>query len=210
MKRFITLLVFITAILICFFVYQTYQYNRPIPDGAVALEFPLKNGGFLTVQSGKFGNIHTTPVEKYALDIVRSPSLASFFKFRQAGLESDATYGTPVYSPCLGRVKKVRDGISDQPIGIKNRAAGSGNTVIIGCYGFDIMMAHFKINSIKVKEGDQIQIGEDIGQIGNSGNTDGPHLHIMAYLSNDLSGEKTPLPITFAGKYLRRGDNFTN
>lgn len=82
--------------------------------------------------------------------------------------------------------------------------------IIITCDGFNVMMAHFRKNSIKLKVGDQVQLGEKIGQVGNSGNTDGPHLHIMVYLSDNASGEKTPLPITFKGRYLYTWDAISN
>lgn len=185
---------------------------RPTPRGTVPLAFPLKNGTFLITQSGRsliFGR-HTSPTEKYALDIVRFPTLKSFFKFRQTNLEADITYNIPVYSPCSGSVKKIRDGIADQPIGIKNSVEKEGNLVVIACDNFDVTLAHFKKNSIAVQEGDGVTLGEEIGRVGNSGNSDGPHLHLIAYLSNDITREKTPLPLTFAGRYLHTLDSFVN
>lgn len=96
------------------------------------------------------------------------------------------------------------------PIGIKGKSS-EANYVVIGCNGFSISLVHFKSNSVLVKVGDQITVGQKVGLIGDSGFTDGPHLHIMAFRVN-LSNERTPvpLPITFNGKYYYRGDNFTN
>lgn len=207
-KKFFIL--FITVLIICFLLLIVHLNNLVIPSKTVSLEYPLKNGTFLVAQGGKTWFAHKTPLEKYALDIVRFPVLSSLIRFRDASLGSDITFGTPIYSPCLGQVKIVKDGVPDQPIGLKDPAEGSGNTVVIACDGFDVMMGHFKKNSIKVKPGDKLPAGETIGLIGNSGNTDGPHLHIMAYLVNDSTGGKTPLPITFNGRYLRTFDSFTN
>ena len=204
------LILIIIAVIVGVFFYEIYLNSRSVPNGAVSLEYPLKNGTFWIAQSGKTWLAHKTPLEKHADDIVRFPTLASFFRFRDTRLESDVTFGTPIFSPCLGQVKIVREGVSDQPIGIKNPAEGSGNTVVVSCNGFDVMMGHFKKNSIKVKEGDEIKIGEELGQVGNSGNSDGPHLHIQAYSTNALTGEKTPLPMTFEGRYLYQWDRFTN
>lgn len=210
MKRLLIVILFILAIPTVLFIVRKYRETLPIPAGTVSLEYPLKDGKYLVTASGSFLGVHSTPIEKYALDILRFPTLGSFFKFHQADLEANETYNVPVYCPCIGYVKKMRDGIVDQPIGIKNPKVPEGNFVIIGCPNFNVMMAHFKKGTFKIKESDQVQIGEIIGQIGNSGNTDGPHLHIVAYLSNDSTGEKTPLPITFNGRYFRTFDSFTN
>ena len=41
------------------------------------------------------------------------------------------------------------------------------------------MYAHIKTGSIKVKPGDQVKAGQLIGSVGNTGNTNGPHLHFQ-------------------------------
>jgi murein DD-endopeptidase MepM/ murein hydrolase activator NlpD len=41
-----------------------------------------------------------------------------------------------------------------------------------------IRYAHFHENTITVKEGDNIMSGKDIGKMGSSGNSTGPHVHI--------------------------------
>ncbi|HCM81780.1 MAG: Cell wall endopeptidase, family M23/M37 [Microgenomates group bacterium GW2011_GWC1_43_11] len=210
MKRSLIVILFILTIPSAVFIVRKYRETLPIPAGAVSLEYPLKNGKYLVTASGSFWGIHSRQIEKYALDILRFPSLGSLFKFHQADLETNETYNTPVDSPCVGYVKKMRDGIADQPIGIKNPKAPEGNFIVIGCPNFDVLMAHFKKGSFKIKEGDKVQTGEVIGLIGNSGNTDGPHLHIMIYSTDDSTGEKTPLPITFNGRYFRILDSFTN
>lgn len=210
MKRLLIVILFILAIASVLFLVSKYRETLPIPAGAVSLEYPLKNGKYLVTASGSFLGIHNTPIEKYALDISRFPSIGSLFKFHQAGLDANETYNTPVYSPCVGYVKKMRDGVADQPIGITNPKLPEGNFIVIGCPNFYVMMAHFKKGSFKIKVGDKVQTGEVIALIGNSGNTTGPHLHIMAFSTNDLTGKQTPLPITFNGRYLRTFDSFTN
>jgi murein DD-endopeptidase MepM/ murein hydrolase activator NlpD len=213
MKRLlIAVLIVLLLILIipsAVFVVGKYRETLPVPNGAVNMKYPLKNGKYLVTASGHFFTIHATPIEKYALDIVRFPSVGSYFKFHQTDLRKNETYNTPVYSPCTGNIRKMRDGIDDQPIGIKSPEEGGGNFVVIRCPNFDVMMAHFKKGSFKIKLNDKVQVGEEIALIGNSGNTDGPHLHIMAYLTNDSTGEHTPLPITFGGRYLRSLDSFS-
>lgn len=55
-----------------------------------------------------------------------------------------------------------------------------GNQVILkhsnGEYSF---YAHLIPNSLKVKKGDKVKRGQILGKVGNSGNSDGPHLHFQ-------------------------------
>src|SRR5262249_22308006 len=54
----------------------------------------------------------------------------------------------------------------------------TGNHVIVdigeGRYAF---YAHMQPQSLRVKVGDKVITGQVLGRLGNSGNTDGPHLH---------------------------------
>lgn len=173
------------------------------------MQYPLKNGTFEVIQSGRFWNIHESESEKYAMDITKVSSLKSWFQFRKSDLESDSSYQVPVYSPCLGIVRKVTDGFGDMPIGIVGKPT-EANAVIIGCDGFNVSLVHFKRGSIVVEEGDTVNIGQEIAEVGNSGYSFGPHLHIAAYKTDSLTGKTVNVPITFDGRYFYRGDSFTN
>lgn len=194
-----------------FYVANLIKHARPIPAGAVSIEFPLKNGHFYVTVGGRTRTMHTSVDQKYALDIIRFPKLSEWFQFRNTSLESNSTYNTPVYSPCSANIIKTFDGVADQPIGISDAETSVGNAVIMKCDdGFYVMMAHFKAGTIKVKIGDQVTVGEQIAQIGNSGHSGGPHLHIDAFRFGSSTSDVIPLPIIFAGKYLLAGDSFTN
>lgn len=58
-----------------------------------------------------------------------------------------------------------------------------------------------------VKAGDVVKVSQQIALIGDSGQSSGPRLLIMACQSSpNPDDEKTPLPLLFNGKYLWRGD----
>jgi hypothetical protein len=176
-----------------------------VPEGAVDMEFPLKDGEYFVSQSGpdRVANVHIAPHERYALDIEKTQSFWAMFTLKRT-LESDPIFGDTVYSPCEGVVKDVRIGMPDQPIG-KRDPSKPGNFVTIACGEFMVRMFHFKQNTIEVKAGDFLKAGDRVGLVGNSGNTTGPHLHITAYREIDRGGE-APLPITFSGRYLLKDD----
>ena len=51
-----------------------------------------------------------------------------------------------------------------------------------GNYAF---YAHLKTGSVKVKAGDQLSAGQVIATLGNTGNTDAPHLHFHVMSTPD-------------------------
>ena len=93
-------------------------------------------------------------------------------------------YGTPVLAAASGVVVSVLDGMPDQqPVGtITNVPPGqsSGNSIVedIGG-GRYVGYGHFKPGSIPawVRPGARLRAGDLIGRVGNSGNSDAPHLH---------------------------------
>lgn len=70
------------------------------------------------------------------------------------------------------------------------------------------LLAHFRPGSVRVRTGERVTIGQPVGEVGNSGNTTEPHLHISAQLpgsaNEPLSGE--PLAIAIDGEYWVRND----
>ena len=97
--------------------------------------------------------------------------------------------GTPLYAIGDGIVVDCNDGVKDQPPG---KPAGSGapsNWIILkftapkdSKYAGQTLYAyyqHLKQGGVKVKRGDRVQQGDLIGRSGNSGNTTGPHLHLV-------------------------------
>lgn len=207
MKRTL-LIVFVLVAIGCGYYFFKIQTNksRSVPSGAVSLEFPLQGGRFQAVQSGPNKSIHNLPIEKYALDFTRAAVLSDFFKFRKSELASNTTFGTPVNSPCDGSVAIVEDGFPDMPIGTRGQA-NEGNHITIDCGRFNVALVHFKKGSVLVRVGDIVTVGKQIALVGNSGASDGPHLHMMAYRKGpNPDNDKTPLPMIFNGKYLFRGD----
>jgi murein DD-endopeptidase MepM/ murein hydrolase activator NlpD len=57
-----------------------------------------------------------------------------------------------------------------------------------------------RVDSATVRVGEKLKKGQEIGQVGNSGNTSGPHLHFQL--------QRGPLPLT-ADQVAWEIDNFT-
>ncbi len=91
--------------------------------------------------------------------------------------------GISVLAAAAGRVLRTRDGINDVSIRVTGRAAVAGkecgNGVVVDHgEGWSTQYCHLKQGSIIVAPGQRIQAGAVLGQIGLSGETEVPHLHL--------------------------------
>ncbi|MEN8171935.1 MAG: M23 family metallopeptidase [Chloroflexota bacterium] len=118
-----------------------------------------------------------------------------------------AAFGQSVLSPAEGQVVKTVDGQPDlKHVGqlpqdvnyyLEDLTRASGNYVIID-HGDRIwsFLAHLRNGSVKVQAGQKVKTGQVIGEMGNSGYSSGPHLHIHFMDGPDLLSA-SPLPIKF-------------
>jgi hypothetical protein len=122
--------------------------------------------------------------QRYALDIARLNAQGdSIFVGDPALNESYLIYGAPVTAAGPGRVIATRNDIPDntpvgalpQPVTLDNAA---GNYVVQSLRGGRYAVyAHFQPGTLRVAPGDRVQAGQALGLVGNSGNSDEPHLH---------------------------------
>jgi murein DD-endopeptidase MepM/ murein hydrolase activator NlpD len=63
--------------------------------------------------------------------------------------------------------------------------------------------AHARTDSIQVREGDEIQLGQRLAEVGHSGNSTAPHLHFHIMDSPNIL-EAKGLPCTFREYEARR------
>lgn len=168
------------------------------PRQSIEIEFPFKNGLYLITDGGnskisRLMNYHYySPTHKknntnksmlYATDVVKlSENQKHFLPTRNSEY---SIYGENVFSPIDGTVFKVVNGISDNEPFSGNYPYNTGNTVVINCNNYYFLLGHLKFNSIKVKEGDIIHKGQLIAEIGNSGWTERPHLHMQLIESDN-------------------------
>lgn len=74
----------------------------------------------------------------------------------------------------------------------------AGNHVLIESRGTFVALCHLQQNSVQVRAGQTMTVGDPIGRCGNSGNSTEPHVHIQAGDSADFDRAEA-VPITFAG-----------
>jgi len=188
------------------FSFRNQQTNRDLsmeggtflPDQAmtpIVIASPVRGKNWLFVNQSTMG-YHFNAMffalgkrgtgERFAFDNVQfNDDLTEYFHGDPAKNESYFNYGESLYAVADGTVVAMRDGLpensgNDHSVTFKEPIDLAGNYIIIdigkGRYAF---YAHCRTHSIRVKAGDQVREGDVIALLGNSGNSDAPHLHFQ-------------------------------
>jgi hypothetical protein len=125
------------------------------------------------------GGLHES--ERYAIDFIQITPSGLLGSGPLDQLTSYPFFGAPVYSASRGRVVTVVDGLPETPPGAlppATAASAGGNHVVVALgKGRYALYAHLQPGSISVREGQWVAVGEQLGRLGSSGNSNAPHLH---------------------------------
>jgi len=126
--------------------------------------------------------------QKNAIDIVIKDDKGNSFKTDGITNEDYYAFGKELIAPCDGEIVLVVDGIKDNKPSELNPMYAPGNTVIIKTDKNEyLFFAHFKQNTIRVKQGQNVKQGELLDLCGNSGNSSEPHLHFHIQNVEDMN-----------------------
>jgi Peptidase family M23 len=90
---------------------------------------------------------------------------------------ADMATGVAVLAAAGGKVTGSRDGVQDFAPATPGRECGNGVVIDHGM-GWQTQYCHLKEGSVTVKPGDMVETGAFLGQIGQSGMAEFPHLHL--------------------------------
>lgn len=149
---------------------------------SVPLEFPCADGSWYIGQGGGRGLNHHYPIpsQRGALDIVQVGPRGTRSRLAPRGPADFACYGTPLFAPCAGTVTLAVDRYPDQAPGRPHYGPVFGNEVRIDTGSETVLLCHLRPGSVRVRTGDRVRPGDPLGEIGNSGNSTEPHLHLHA------------------------------
>ena len=139
--------------------------------------------------------------QRFATDWVKIGPNGDTHHDGRATNENFWAYGEPVIAVADGVVTAAVDSIAENTPG---RAPAlltpfniAGNHVILRIAPHQyVLFAHLKAGSVRVKRGQRIQQGTPIGQLGNSGSSTAPHLHLQVMDRNSPLGAEG-LPFVF-------------
>lgn len=169
--------------------------GAPVRVGAPArvISAPLRGSGWVSVNgccdavTSHRGaviavNARQNVPERFAIDWVQLDKSRRMYVGDGSKLASFPFYGDKIYSVADGTVVNTYDESDEQvPLspakGLVPASIG-GNMMVVdiggGAYAF---YAHLQRGSLKAKLGDRVTKGQVLGILGNTGNTDAPHLH---------------------------------
>ena len=153
----------------------------PAPDKhQTKLDLPFK-GRWLVFWGGdtkELNQHHDVPNQRFAFDLHGADADGKTHKGEGRANEDYFAFGREILAPADGIVTDVINGVRDNVPGSMNPYSALGNAVFIQHKEYEVsVLAHFKLDSIKVKAGDKVRKGQVIGLCGNSGNSSEPHLH---------------------------------
>lgn len=120
--------------------------------------------------------------ERFAIDYVQLDNGFRMFSGPATQNESYPYFGSQIHAVGDGKVVAVRDGLPEQtptktPTGLPLDEYGGNHVVQDLGDGNYAYYAHLQPGTITVKPGDELSTGTPFAELGNSGNTDAPHLH---------------------------------
>lgn len=143
----------------------------------VVVRFPLNERALVGWGGDRVEtNYHVIkPNERWAYDILIPPAEVKSSKLEEYGI-----YGTDVMAPASGTVVSINNDEKDLVPGSDDFQSMAGNHIYLRLdeTGTFLILAHLKKGSIKVREGQRVNEGEFLAQVGNSGSSSEPHLHI--------------------------------
>lgn len=164
----------------------------------------FRDGAYVVIHGGSFpllNHHYISNQQKFAADIIQInfPYMSSRKKLIADKIEDFYAFRTKVYSPCDGVVTEVINNFPNEAIDFSNRKV-PGNRIVIRCQdNIIVKLVHLNPGSIPHLNDDIVATGDFLGEIGNSGNSTEPHLHIQA---NDLYDG--PIELTYNNFKLTR------
>jgi hypothetical protein len=126
------------------------------------------------------GGLHVS--QRFAIDFVQLQPDGRLYTGPSHDVSSYPYFGVPVLSVADGVVVNRMD---DQPeqvplkpvVDVTAENAGGNFLVVDIGHGNYAFYAHMQPGSLRARLGDRVKLGQVLGLLGNSGNTDAPHLH---------------------------------
>jgi hypothetical protein len=139
--------------------------------------------------------------QAFAIDFLQLDASGRYYKGNPKKNENWKGFGADIYAAAPGRVIQVRRNMPDNVPGsfpsttTINNAGGNMVITEVGP-GQYVAYGHMVKGSVTVRVGDRVRRGQKLGRLGNSGNSDAPHLHFQVMNKPSLV-DADPLPFVF-------------
>ena len=171
------------------------------PRASVVIDPPLRGAGYVDANGCCGASPHTRALlaidgnrylaQRYAVDWVRIDDGGFWWRGDPSKNESYVVFGDAVFAATSGVVVSTRNDLPENtpphPPPDVNVDNVLGNHVIVDIGdGRFATYAHLQPGSVQVSVGDHVHRGQHLGRVGNTGNSDAPHLHF--HVSDSAAG----------------------
>ena len=135
--------------------------------------------------------------QRFAIDWMRLDEQHRAWVGDPTRLSSYLSYGQPLIAAASGRVVEARDGFENHTPPENPTPPpfvdlpGNRVTLRVGP-GLYLLYAHMKRGSVRVRVGQRVRRGQMLGQLGNSGNSATPHLHLQVQTRPSFASDGLP------------------
>lgn len=169
----------------------------------IAYSFPLSGVWYVGAGSSFHTGHRWSPMEEFAFDFLQLGADGRTYRGKGTRFADYYAYGEPVFAAAPGKVTIAINDEAEDPSAMKKpeetvdayfqrlqqeqferiagggRAIGGSQVMIDHGNGEYSFYAHLKPGSVRVKEGDVVETGAQLGVLGSSGNSTEPHLHFQ-------------------------------
>lgn len=169
----------------------------------IAYAFPLRGAWYVAAGSSFHTGHRWSPMEEFAYDFVQVGRGGGTYRGEGTRFAEYYAYGEPVLAAARGKVIIAINDVAEDPAAMKQpnesveaylerlqqeqferiaggaRAVGGSQVIIDHGNGEYSFYAHLKPGSVRVKEGELVETGAQLGLLGSSGNSTEPHLHFQ-------------------------------
>jgi hypothetical protein len=184
--------------------------ERSVPVGTytarTSLVFPFRGRGYVSNAQANDGG-HPNRSGQFAIDALGVDENYAPVSSPEDVNGAYVGFGRELFAPAAGTVVRVRGDRPDQPVTSRSDPAyfapeypnggDIGNHVVIDHGGGEFsLLAHMMAGSVVVSLGEAVRQGQTVGRLGNSGDTNGPHVHYQLQSGPDWPSADA-LPVTF-------------
>ncbi len=157
--------------------FERWKRLRELPGPVLSL--PLR--GVWTVTQGPGGDLtHNTLLGAQAWDFMLLEEDGRGADWPADQVEHFHGWACPVLAPADGTVVALESSQPDNPVHAANTFSPWGNWLLIAhVEGSCTLLAHLRSGSIGVAAGQRVSRGQELAQVGNSGRSPEPHLHLQ-------------------------------
>ena len=162
------------------------SYWLALRDLGIVIDQPPLDGRFYVITGNDTYHLEENGFGDYAWDLVRTA--AGGLTYRGAGFSNEDyfVWEAPIVLPTAGIVVERQDSAPDNVPGFaapvdESSSCGSNNCIGVHLGGsFYLYLLHLRQGSIPdaIEVGDELPAGAPVGQVGNSGVSIAPHLHM--------------------------------